>query len=407
MKKNTQSDMNGFTRRSFIKATGFAGVASAFGGMAPAVLAQSTAPIKIGALNSYSKVFAALGNANLQGMNLYFNSIGNTIAGRKIEVIKEDDEINPQVGLQKLKKLVESDKCDLITGIQASNVAMAAVQYLRQSQAYMLCSGAGLVNLAFTGLPYFFRCSVDTYPMHEVMGQWVYDNMTKEILLSASDFAGGRGSLNEFKVGFTGRGGKIIKEIYPPLGNNDFSPYLADIRNINPPATFNFYAGTDAVRFVKQYDEYGLKKSIPITGSGFMVDSDTLPAQGQSAMGIRNVLQYADTLTNAANLKFVEAYRAAHNEYPSVYAEYGYVAASIIHASLEKVDGNASNKDKLREAMRAVQLNAPRGPFKFNQETQGPIHNIYIREVAEVNGRITNKVIHTIPNITDPIKMPT
>lgn len=406
MKKTTHSNITGVTRRSFIKAAGLAGATAAFGGMAPTVLAQSKAPLKIGALNSYSKVFAALGNANVNGMNLYFKSIGNTIAGRQIEIIKEDDEINPQVGLQKLKKLVESDECDLITGIQASNVAMAAVQYLRQSQAFMLCSGAGLVNLAFTGLPYFFRSSVDTYPVHEAMGQWVYDNVAKEILLSASDFAGGRGSLNEFKAGFTGKGGKIIKEIYPPLGNNDFSPYLADIRNINPPATFHFYAGTDAVRFVKQYDEYGLKKSIPITGSGFMLDSDTLPAQGQSAMGIRNVLHYADTLENAANQKFVEEYRAAHNEYPSVYAEYGYVAAAVIHAALEAVDGNTSNKDKLREAMRAVQLDAPRGPFKFNQATQGPIHNVYIREVAEVNGRITNKVIHTIKDITDPPKLP-
>lgn len=407
MKKLQLSAGNGMTRRGFIKVAGLTGAAAMLGGSAPAVLAQSKAPLKIGALNSYSKVFAALGNANIQGMALYFNSIGNSIAGRPIEIIREDDEINPQVGLQKLKKLVESDKCDLVTGIQASNVAMAAVQYLRQSQAFMVCSGAGLVNLAFTGLPYFFRSSVNTYPVHAAMGEWVYDNVSKEVLISASDFAGGRGSLNEFKDGFQDRGGKIIKEIYPPLGNNDFSPYFADMRNINPAATFHFYAGTDAVRFVNQYSEYGLKDRIPITGSGFMLDSDTLPAQGHSALGIRNVLHYADTLQNDANKQFVEAYRAAHNEYPSVYAEYGYVAAAVIHAAVEAVDGNTSDKRKLREAMLAVQLNAPRGPFKFNQKTQGPVHNVYIREVAEVDGRMTNKVIHTINDVTDPDKLPT
>ena len=397
---------SGLTRRGFIKGVGAVGAASLFGGMPPAVLAQSRQPLKIGALNSYSKVFAALGNANVRGMNLYFNEIGNTIAGRKIEVIREDDEINPQVGLQKLRKLVQSDNCDIITGIQASNVAMAAVQYLRQSGAFMLCSGAGLVDLAFTGLPYFFRCSVDTYPLHSTMGEWVYDNVTKEIVLSASDFAGGRGSLKEFKAGFTGRGGKIIKEIYPPLGNNDFSPYLADIRNIDPPATFSFYAGTDAVRFVKQYDEYGLKKAAPMTGSGFMLDSDTLPAQGASALGVRNALHYADTLDNEANKKFVAGYREAHNEYPSVYSEYGYVAARVIHAALEAIDGDASDKEKLRKAMLEVKLAAPRGPFSFNPKSQGPVHNIYIREVAEIDGRITNKVIHTVENITDPAERP-
>lgn len=397
---------SGLTRRGFIKGVGAVGAASLFGGMPPAVLAQSRQPLKIGALNSYSKVFAALGNANVRGMNLYFNEIGNTIAGRKIEVIREDDEINPQVGLQKLRKLVQSDNCDIITGIQASNVAMAAVQYLRQSGAFMLCSGAGLVDLAFTGLPYFFRCSVDTYPLHSTMGEWVYDNVTKEIVLSASDFAGGRGSLKEFKAGFTGRGGKIIKEIYPPLGNNDFSPYLADIRNIDPPATFSFYAGTDAVRFVKQYDEYGLKKAVPMTGSGFMLDSDTLPAQGASALGVRNALHYADTLDNEANKKFVAGYREAHNEYPSVYSEYGYVAARVIHAALEAIDGDASDKEKLRKAMLEVKLAAPRGPFSFNPKSQGPVHNIYIREVAEIDGRITNKVIHTVENTTDPAERP-
>ncbi|MBF6618222.1 ABC transporter substrate-binding protein [Pollutimonas thiosulfatoxidans] len=406
MKKINQ-EHNGFTRRSFIKGAGLAGATAMFGGVAPAVLAQTKAPLKIGALNSYSKVFAALGNANVNGMNIYFNEIGNTIAGRKIEIIKEDDEINPQVGLQKLKKLDQSDNCDIITGIQASNVAMAAVQYLRQSGAFMLCSGAGLVNLAFTGLPYFFRSSVDTYPLHAAMGEWLYDNVAKEMVISASDFAGGRGSLNEFKVGFTGRGGKIIKEIYPPLGNNDFSAYLADIRSIAPPATFSFYAGTDAVRFITQYEQYGLKDTIRLTGSGFMLEADTLPAQGKSALGALNCLHYADTLEHAENQKFVAAYREAHGEYPSVYAEYGYVAAKVIHQAVEAVDGNAGDKDKLREAMRAVKFMAPRGPFAFNQQTQGPVHNIYVREVAEIDGRITNKVIQTVEGVTDPDKMPT
>src|SRR4030095_7058039 len=136
------------------------------------------------------------------------------------------------------------------------------------------------------------------------------------------------------------KGGNIVKKIYPPLGNNDFSAYLADIRSMAPSATYNFYAGTDAVRFVKQYDEYGLKARSRLTGSGFMVESDTLPAQGKSALGCLSSLHYADTLDNPENRKFVEQYRAKFNEYPSVYAEYGYVAAMIMQAALAAVDGN-------------------------------------------------------------------
>src|SRR6478735_7264711 len=369
-------------------------------GRAPAILAQSRAPLKIGVLNSFSKVFAALGNANLQAMTMYIEANGGMLGGR------EDDEINPQVGLQKLKKLVESDNCDIITGIQASNVALACVDYIRQSKTFYLCSGAGVTDLSYTGIPYLFRCSIATQPIHATMGEWFYDNAAKETVTSASDFAGGRNTVQEFKAGFVKKGGKVTKEIYPPLGNNDFSAYLADIRSIGPAATFNFYAGTDAVRFVKQYDEYGLKAKSRLTGSGFMVDSDTLPAQGKSALGCVNALHYADTLDNPENSKFVEQYRAKFKEYPSVYAEYGYVAAMILQAALAAVDGNTQDKDKLRTAMRALELKAPRGPFKFNPVTQSPIQNVYIREVAEVEGRITNKVLHTIPNAVEPATKP-
>jgi len=389
------------TRRRVITGAAALG-ASALLGHAPAILAQSKAPLKIGVLNSFSKVFAALGNANLNGFTMYIEQQGGMFAGRKVEIIREDDEINPQVGLQKLKKLVESDNCDLITGVQASNVALACIDYVRQSKTFWLCNGAGVADLSYTGIPYLFRCSISTQPIHATMGEWFYDNVAKEAVTSASDFAGGRATVGEFKAGFGKKGGKITKEIYPPLGNNDFSPYLADLRSLNPSATFNFYAGTDAVRFVKQYDEYGLKTKTKLTSSGFMVDSDTLPAQGKSALGVLNSLHYAESLDNPENKKFVADYRAKFKDYPSVYSEYGYVCALILHQALQAVDGNTQDKDKLRTAMRALQLKLPRGPFRFNEITQSPIQNVYIREVAEIDGRIANKVIHTVPNVVEP-----
>ncbi len=376
--------------------------ASALLARSPAILAQTKAPLKIGVLNSFSKVFAALGNANMNGMTLYFEQIGGTIAGRKIEIIREDDEANPQVGLQKLKKLVESDKCDVITGIQLSNVALAAVEYLKQTGTLFLCSGAGFTGLGYTNVPNIFRCSVSSQQVNSALGDWWYDNGTKEVVATASDFAGGRDTVAEFRNAYLKKGGKILKEIYPPIGNSDFSPYLADIRSINPPATYNFYAGTDAVRFVKQYSEYGLKAKMKTCCSGFMVEADVLPAQGKDALGIISSMQYADTLTNPENVKFVADYRKKYNEFPSVYSEYGYVAARCLHDAITKVDGNTQDVAKLRAAMLAVKFNAPRGPFSFNTATQGPIHNIYIREVAEIDGRIGNKIIATVNEVREP-----
>ena len=393
-------------RRRFIAGAGALGAGAALGAHAPAVLSQSNAPLKIGVINSFSKIFAALAQGNLNGMQLYFDQIGNSIAGRRIELIREDDEINPQVGLTKMKKLVESDRVDLVTGIQASNVALAVADYVRQSRTFFLCSGAGVSTLSWINIPYLFRCSIASMQPMNAMGTWMAQNVTKQAVTMSSDFAGGRDTISEFKPDFIKAGGQIIKEIYPPLGTNDFSAYLADVRSTNPPAVFAFFAGSDAVRFVKQYSEYGLKGRIKLLGSGFMVESDVLPAQGRDALGAITSLHYADTLEHPENRKFVADYRARFKEYPSVYAEYGYVAARCIHESLTAIDGNTQDKDKMRGAMLAMRFTAPRGPFRINPVTQGPIHNIYIREVAQVDGRIANKVLATIKDVREPDRKP-
>lgn len=170
-------------------------------------------------------------------------------------------------------------------------------------------------------------------------GEWMYANLAKAVVLSASDFGGGRDIIGEFKAGFVKHGGSIIKEIYPPLGNNDFSPYLADIRSAGAKASFNFYAGTDAVRFVRQYDEFGLRSNCQLTGSGFMLEGDTLPAQSV-LLWVQSMRCTMPTLDNAANKKFVADYQARYKDFPNVYAEYGYVAARVLHAAIEATDGN-------------------------------------------------------------------
>ena len=158
--------------------------------------------------------------------------------------------------------------------------------------------------------------------------------------------------------------------------------------------------------FVKQYADSGRKAKIPLLGNGTVTDESVLPQMGDEALGVYTTLHYSAALDNPANKKFVADYRKKYNEYPSVYSEYGYVAGQVIHAALQAVDGNTEDKDKLRAAMIAVRLNAPRGPFRFNAATQSPTQNVYLREVAEIGGRITNKVIHTIPNVVEPANQP-
>src|SRR5271170_8060647 len=248
-KKNTPGCR--VSRRAFMQSSVGAGAVLASTLGAPRVLAQSKAPIRVGNINSYTGGLAYAGENNLNGMNLYFDSINWTVAGRKIELIKEDDQFNPQIGLQKAKKLVESDKVDLIVGIQASNVALAVLNYMKQQKAFYVVSGAGTDAITWDRYPYLFRTSISAYQLSTPMAHYAYDNLGKEIVTTASDYAGGRDVIAQFRGPYVARGGTVLKENWPPLGTTDFSAYLTDIKSINPPVTYDFMPGADAARFIQ------------------------------------------------------------------------------------------------------------------------------------------------------------
>jgi len=391
------------SRRSFVKNSAAAGAVLTSNLAAPALLAQSKAPIKLGVLNSFTGGLAYAADGNLNAMNIYFESINWTVAGRKIELVKEDDQFNPQVGLQKAKKLIESDKVDLLVGIQASNVALAVLNYMKQQKAFYVVSGAGTDAITWDRYPYLFRTSISSYQLSTPMANYVYDNLGKEIVTTASDYAGGRDVIGQFKGAYLARGGKVIKEIWPPLGTTDFSPYLTDIKSINPPVTYDFMPGADAVRFIQQYSEFGLKEKMPLTGFT-IIDSQTVSALGKSAIGIISAVTYTDTVDNPESHKFASDYRAKYKSSPDLFAEYGFVAARAIGEALSAIDGDASNKDKLSEAMTKVKFNAPRGPFRIDPATHNPIQNIYICQVIEKGDGISTKILSTAKDVTDPGK---
>src|ERR1700677_1604728 len=166
----------GISRRTFISRTAGAGAVLSSNLAAPSLFAQTDKPIRIGVLNSFTGGIAYAGQNNLDGMSLYFDSINWTVAGRKVEIIKEDDQFNPQIGLQKAKKLVESDKVDLVFGIKASNVALAVLNYMKQQKAFYLVTGAGTDAITWDRYPYSFRSSISTYQLSVPMANYVYDN---------------------------------------------------------------------------------------------------------------------------------------------------------------------------------------------------------------------------------------
>ena len=357
-------------RRRVLAASAAALASTSLLGFPALVRAQSKGPLKLGMLDSFTKSFSGLGKEHLQGFNLYLESVNGEFGGRKVELIREDDEINPQVGLQKMRKLVDGDKCELVMGVQNSGTLMALVDYLRQSKAMFVSTGAAATAASYVKVPSFFRTSTSSWQSNAAMGGWFYDNVAKEVVLTASDFAGGRDAMVEFKRTFTRKGGKIIKEIYPPLGTNDFSSYLADLRSIAPPATYNFYAGTDAVRFVKQCAEVGLNTRTKIGCSGFMCEQDVLPAQGDAALGILSSMHYSDAIDNPENKKFVAEYLAKYKQLPSVYAEYSYTGARFVDEMLKLTNGDTC--ERRGDAIGAAQGQVQRAPAARSPSTPRP-----------------------------------
>jgi branched-chain amino acid transport system substrate-binding protein len=391
----------GVSRRKLIKSAAGVGAALASGVAAPPILAQANKPIRLGNINTFTGGLAYAGEAHWNATNLYFDSIDWTVAGRKIEIIKEDDQFNPQIGLQKAKKLTESDRVDLVFGVQASNVALAVLNYMKQQKAFYIVTGAGTDAITWDRYPYLFRTSISTYQLSTPMAGYIYDNLGKEVVTTSSDYAGGRDVMAAFKGPYLAKGGKVIKEFWPPLGTTDFSAYLTDIKSINPPVTYDFMPGADAVRFIRQYSEFGLKDKMPLTGFT-MIDSQSASALGKAAVGVISALTFVDTVENAEAKKFVAEYESKYKSAPDLFADYGYVGARVIGEALKAVDGDTSNKDKLVEAMGKVRFDAPRGPFRFDPATHNPIQDIYIAQVIDSGGKITTKTLFTAKGVKDP-----
>ena len=390
---------SGLTRRRVLRGTGAAFTA---GVCAPAILAETQKPIRLGILNSFTGALSYNASDNVKGMSLYFDSIGWTIAGRKVEMIKEDDQFNAQVGLEKTKKFVQSDHVDMIVGPQASNVAMALLNFVKQTKSFLVVSGAGSDQITWERIPYLFRTTITTWQLCTPMGQWVYDNVAKEVIATGADYIAGRDTIREFAIAFAAKGGKIVQEIYPPVGTTDFSVYLTAIAASGAPASYNFYTGADAIRFVRQYAELGIKDKVRLTGFSALVDGNSLAAVGQAALGVITPQIYTTALDTPANRQFVSAYHDKNQEYPTTFSDYGFVTARVIDETIKATDGDTSNKDRLAEAMVKVSFDAPRGPFRFDPVTHHPIQNVYMCEVREIDGKLVIKDFLTIKDVRDP-----
>jgi branched-chain amino acid transport system substrate-binding protein len=393
--------MDGMTRRRFL---GGAAATLAVGAGARRARAQARM-LKIGLVLPYSQVYAVLGESITEGMQLVFDRESWTVAGRRIELIKEDDEVNPQVGLRKTKKLIESDHVDFLVGPVSSGVLAAIRDTVHQAKQILLVANAGNDEISRERCSrYIFRTSFSNWQPNAPMGSWVAAHVGKEAYVIGPKYSAGFDQIRAFKETFTAAGGRIVGEDYTPFPvNEDFAPFLTKIRQAAPKVVYAFYSGSQAVRFVKQYDEFGLRATSRLCGAGFLTETDVLPAQGKAALGIVTGHFYSTLLDNPTNKRFVREFKEKFKRTPDGFAVQGHDTAQAILQALKATGGDTQDKDRVIEALRRAEFESPRGRFRFDPKTQNVIQPfIYVREVREVGGELANVVIDQVANVRDP-----
>ena len=368
--------------------------------LSTAALAQTQAKLKVGLMLPYTGTFAALGNAIENGFRLSLAEQGGKFAGREVEFVKVDDESDPSKATDNVNKLVKRDNVDVLIGTVHSGVAMAMAKVAKETGTLLIVPNAGAD--AVTGAmcaPNIFRSSFSNWQPGYAMGEVMAKKGHKKVVTITWKYAAGDESVKGFKEAFEKGGGTVVKELSLPFPGVEFQALLTDIAATKPDAVFTFFAGGGAVKFVKDYAAAGLKKTIPLYGSGFLTDG-TLDAQGADAEGLFTTLHYADSLNTPKDNAFRLAYVKAYKLQPDVYAVQGYDAAQILSTGLKAVNGDLSKKAEFAAAVEKNKIDSPRGAFTMSK-AHNPVQDIYLRQV----GGKENKVMSVaIKGLADPAR---
>ena len=360
-------------------------------GVAPAGAQQ---PVKIGFISTFSGPTAVIGNDMRNSFELALDHLGRKMGGKPVEVIYEDDQQKPEVGVQKSQKLVESDKVDFVIGYIWSNVLLASLKPVVDSQTFLISANAGPSQIAGEQCsPYFFSTSWQNDQTPQAMGTYMTQKGVKTAFLIGPNYAAGKDMLTGVRTTFKGQ--VIGEELTKWPDQLDFSTELSKVRAAKPEAVFVFYPGAAGVQFLTQYAQSGLKGQIPLY-TAFTVDAITLPLQKDLALGVPGAQEWVNDLPNDANKKFVADFRSKHKNYPSFYGAQSYDAANFVNSAVVAVNGDLSKKDAMRAEMRKANYASVRGPYKYGNN-HFPIQNFYLQDVVkDAQGNLTLKTVATI-----------
>ena len=358
---------------------------------APAVAQQKT--VKIGFVSTFSGPVAAIGNDMRNSFELGLDHLGRKLGGMPVEVIYEDDQQKPEVGVQKTQKLIESDKVDFVVGYIWSNVLLASLKPLVDSKTFTIVTNAGASQLAGELCsPYVFSTSWNNDQTPQAVGLYMNQKGVKTAFLVGPNYAAGKDMLEGVAATFKGQ--VIGRELTRWPDQLDFSAELSKARAAKPDAIFAFYPGGAGIQFITQYAQSGLKGQIPLY-TAFTIDELSLPRLKDLAVGIPGAQQWVNDLPNEANKRYVADYKAKYKLSPSFYGSQTYDAAVLIDSGLKAVNGDMTKKDDLRKALEKADFKSVRGNFKFGPN-HIPIQSFYLQDVVKQGDDYVLKTVATI-----------
>jgi branched-chain amino acid transport system substrate-binding protein len=379
-------------RRSFLLGTG-----AAMATLLPLPAYAQGKPVKIGLLTVKTGPLAAGGIQMEQGLTRFLKDRNYTLAGRKAEMVVGDTGGNPAGTKSKTQELVERDNVDMILGPLAAFELLAISEYAAQAKMPILSLAAAEDMTQRKPNPYFVRASATSAQgMHPLADYAAKELKYKRVITVTEDFAYGHEQMGGFQRVFEDAGGRVVKKLWPPLVTPDYAPYLAQLSGVD--AVVQGFAGSNPLKFMKQYMDQGLK--LPVLGGGTAADDALLKSYGDEAVGMITCAAYTSDLDTPSNRRLVEGMVKDYGNIPGIYAAGLYINGMVAEAALEKTGGKTEDRDALIRALRAVSLtDSPRGPFTFDH-LGNVVGSFFIRRTEKKGDKLVNTTIKTYPKVS-------
>ncbi|HKU87551.1 MAG TPA: ABC transporter substrate-binding protein [Casimicrobiaceae bacterium] len=374
--------------------------------LSSAALAQDT--IKVGVIAEFSGPFADYGAQIEAGMKAYMKQHGDTVAGKKIELITRDTKgPAPEVAKRFAQELITRDKVQFLAGFGLTPNAMAVAPVVTEAKVPMIISNAATSSIT-TKSPYVTRVSMTIPQVSAPMAQWALANGIKQVYTVVADYGPGIDAETQFTKTFKAGGGEIVGSLRTPLQNPDFSAAIQRVKDAKPQAVFVFLpAGEQGIAFVKGFNERGLADAgIKLIATGDITDDHVLQAMGDSTLGMITSFHYSAAHPSPENAAFLKAYAAANDPKlgaPNFMTAAGYDTMHVIYEVAKKLGGNI-DADKAMAAIKGMKWTSPRGPVSIDPETRDITQNVYIRKVEKKDGKLANVEFDKIADVKDPGK---